>query len=441
MKLRVWSRGLAALLFIAILGPLGAPLARADDGRADEILRARYKLVLALIRHTPTYTPPVASRTLAYVGVTAYEAVASGRADMHTLAGQLHGLDATPRREAGASYDDAIALNAALSAMTHALFDNTGPTGQRAMSAVDDKLRARAIADVPADAVARSEDYGRKLAERISAWAQDDGGAVIENMGFPLTYSFTEGAAHWKATSLIAQQQMPLLPRWGSNRTFAMPGAATCGLPGPPAYSEDRDSTFYKQALEVYETTRAMTAEQRDIAHFWADDAMLSVTPPGHWVSIALQVLASQHAPIERDVDVLARVGVAVADGFIGCWRSKFQYDLLRPQTYIRRVIDAKWEPLLITPPFPEYPSGHSSQTGAAAQVMTKLFGDNFAFTDMTDRSDGLAPRSFPSFWAAAREAGISRMYGGIHFRAAIDDGLEQGRCIGEYTNALRTRD
>ena len=128
------------------------------------------------------------------------------------------------------------------------------------------------------------------------------------------------------------------------------------------------------------------------------------------------------------------------ADAFIGCWAAKFQYDLVRPITYIRRVIDPKWEPLLNTPPFPEYPSGHSMQSAAAAEALTGIFGENFAFEDTTRHGDGLKPRSFASFWAAADEAAISRLYGGIHFRAAIERGQEQGRCIAAYTNALRTR-
>ena len=125
---------------------------------------------------------------------------------------------------------------------------------------------------------------------------------------------------------------------------------------------------------------------------------------------------------------------------FIGCWQAKYAYDLVRPITYIRRVIDPKWEPLLNTPPFPEYPSGHSTQSGAAAAVLTAFFGDNFAFEDETGTADGRKPRNFTSFREAAEEAGISRLYGGIHFRAAIERGLAQGRCIAAYTNALRTR-
>ena len=121
------------------------------------------------------------------------------------------------------------------------------------------------------------------------------------------------------------------------------------------------------------------------------------------------------------------------------CIRDRFQYDLVRPVTYIKRVIDKSWEPLLITPPFPEYPSGHSTQSGAAAGVLTAVFGENFAFDDATHVDDGIAARSFPSFMAAAEEAAISRLYGGIHFRAAIERGLDQGLCVAGHTNALKT--
>jgi hypothetical protein len=183
-----------------------------------------------------------------------------------------------------------------------------------------------------------------------------------------------------------------------------------------------------------------LTDEQKLIARFWSDDPMLSPTPPGHWVTIALDQLALENATLDRQVEVLAKLGITVADAFIANWKMKYEYDLLRPVTYIRRVLDDKWSPLLITPPFPEYPSGHSTQSGAAATVLTALFGENHAFTDTTHEDDGLPARDFPDFWAAANEAGISRLYGGIHFRSAIDLGLDQGRCVGDFTNALVTR-
>ena len=292
---------------------------------------------------------------------------------------------------------------------------------------------------MPADVVARSESHGAAIAEHIAAWSRDDGGSVVQNMGFPLEYELNPGPGHWVPTSTIAQQQFPLLPDWGRNRPLAMPDGASCSAPPPPEYSEDPSSAYYREAMEVYEVKKTITPEQRAIARFWADDAMLSVTPPGHWTSIALNILERDQVGLEQSVDVLARLGIAQADAFIGCWQAKFVYDTVRPITYIRRVIDPAFETIVNTPPFPEYPSGHSTQSSAAATVLTTVFGDDFAFDDNTDEADGLKPRSFPSFSAAADEAGISRLYGGIHYRAAIEKGLEQGRCIGAYAVALKT--
>ena len=152
-----------------------------------------------------------------------------------------------------------------------------------------------------------------------------------------------------------------------------------------------------------------------------------------------MQIARNDGLPIERQVDAVARLGIAVSDGFIVNWRDKYKYDLLRPLTYIRRVIDPKWEALLNTPPFPEYPSGHSTQSGAAATVLSAALGDPYPFTDTTHEDDGLPARPFPDFRTAANEAGISRLYGGIHFRSAIEQGLAQGDCVGGFVNRLQT--
>jgi hypothetical protein len=431
----IMLRQLFIVFVVLISGSINAVAAQPED-----VLRSWYQLTLALVRHTPTYTPPVASRSFAYLGVTAFEAVTSGSADMKSLAGQLSGLQTLPQREAGKIYDDAVVIDSAMAFAAQNFFANTGPTGQHAMAALEAKLHAKISDGVAADVLVRSETYGRAVAQHVLLWSQSDGGAVIENMGFPMQYELTKGPAHWVPTSLISLQQLPLLPNWGKNRPFAMPSGTACALPAPPEYSEDKNSEFYKQALEVFETKKNISKEQRAIARFWSDDPMLSPTPPGHWISIALQIFERDHLALDKSVDVLARLGVAEADAFIGCWNTKYQYDLLRPVTYIRRLMDPKWESLLTTPPFPEYPSGHSTQSGAAAAVLTQMFGENFAFEDATHQRDGLPPRKFANFWAAANEAALSRLYGGIHFRAAVERGLEQGRCIGAFTNALQTR-
>ncbi len=432
------GKRMVALCFIMLA--LALQPAYASTVGADKVMRDWYRLILELVRHTPTYSPPVASRAFGYLGVTAYEAVASGDRSMTSLAGQLNGLTPVPQRAGGVSYDEAVVMQAALSSAALELFGNTGPTGQRALKRLTEKLSAEVSKGLDAELVARSEAYGRSVTDHILTWSESDGGAKIENMGFPLEFTLNNGPSHWVPTSLINQQQLPLLPKWGENRPFAMPTGNACPLPPPPAYSEEKGSDFYKEAFEVYETVKNLTPEQRAIARFWSDDPMLSPTPPGHWVVIALKVLDERQASAAEHADLLARLGISLADAFIGCWYSKFEYDLLRPVTYIKRVIDPKWEPVLITPPFPEYPSGHSTQSGAAATVLTAFFGENFAFTDNTHEKDKLPNRSFNSFWDAANEAGMSRLYGGIHFRAAIERGLEQGRCIGEKAVALRTR-
>jgi hypothetical protein len=374
------------------------------------------------------------------LGITTYEALAGGDTNLASLAGQVNALTPAPPRT-DATYDDAIILHASLSFAAKQYFGYTGPTGQHAMSRMIEVMGAKVNMGVDPEIVARSMAYGQAIGEHILAWSATDGGAVIENLGFPYAYTLTKGAHNWVPTSKISLQQVPLLPKWGENRPFAMPSGASCPLPPPPAYSEDPQSAFYAEAMEVVSVTKSLSDEQKLIARFWSDDPMLSPTPPGHWISIAMGILSAQNADGPRHAEVLAKLGMAVADGFIGCWNAKYEYDLLRPVTYIKRVIDKSWEPMLITPPFPEYPSGHSSQSGAAAAVLTDLFGEGFAFEDHTHAADGLPVRTYTGFWPAAEEAALSRLYGGIHFRSAIELGLDQGRCIGGYVNNIRTRE
>ncbi len=431
---------LTAGVALALLGGTGAVFADTRAGVAEKVLATWYHLALELVRHTPTYTPPVASRTLAYMGVAAFEALASEGGGLHSLVGQLNGLSAVPDRAPGQGYDTAVILNAVMDVLIHDLFANTGPTGQHAMETLTGRLAGQAADGVAADVVAASRSYGATLATAVLEWSRTDGGAVIDNMGFPAKWTVNPAPGHWVPTSKVVLQQAPLLPDWGKNRAFAMPDGDTCTLPAPTAYSEDKGSAFYAEAMEVYTTSQSLTEEQKYIARFWSDDAMLSYTPPGHWIAILNQVVAEKGLDLTAHVEALARMGVAMADAFIGCWAAKFQYDLIRPITYIKKVIDPKWEPMLNTPPFPEYPSGHSTQSAAAAAVLTALFGEGYGFTDESPAPDGVPQRQFASFRAAADEAAISRLYGGIHFRPAIENGQAQGRCIAAYAIGLKTR-
>ena len=436
MNRRSVGLGLGALAAL----PLVARPAFAASPRpqAAEVFDIWYRLVLELVRHTPTYSPPVASRAFAYLGVTGFEAVQMTGPGLRSLSGQMPGFGPVPR-DSG-PLDPPLVLHAALAQAVRRYFGNTGPTGQRAMAALTKQLGARLAEGLGQTVLDASVRQGEAVAAHVFGWSQTDGGAQIENMGFPMAYKRPEAPGSWVPTSLIVQQQAPLLPLWGENRAFAMPQNDACGLPPPPAYSEVPGSPFHAEAEEVFAVSQRLTDEDRAIARFWSDDPMVSPTPPGHWISIALQVLKAEAADAARRAEVLAVLGVALADAFIACWRAKFEVNLLRPVTYIRKHLDPQWESLLTTPPFPEYPSGHSTQSAAAAAVLTDYFGENYRFTDHTHEADGLPARTFGSFHHAAAEAGISRLYGGIHFRSAIVRGLEQGACVGAFATALRTR-
>jgi hypothetical protein len=397
-----------------------------------------YRLMLDLTRHTPTYSPPVAARSFAYLGLAQYELVAQQNQSLRSLAGQLSGFVGVPK--APTNLNTAAALHGLFSSGVEALYGNTGPTGQRVFAAVKNRLGAELTKALPTASLEPSQKYGQTLMQSILEYAKADGGATITNLGFPLTYPKATLPQEWIPTTALGMQQTPLLPKWGSNRPLVMKTGDACPLPAPPNYSSEKSSVFYQEALEVYNTVNKLTSEQRRIARFWSDDPMLSVTPPGHWVNIALNLALENNQTLAQFAEVQARVGLAVNDAFIGCWNTKYQYNLLRPSTFIRRHIDPAWETVLLIPPFPEYPSGHSTQSGAAASVLTAFFGENYAFIDRTGLDDGHEPRQFASFASAAEEAGISRLYGGIHFRTAVVRGLEQGRCIGAKVNALKFR-
>jgi len=203
-----------------------------------------------------------------------------------------------------------------------------------------------------------------------------------------------------------------------------------CPAPEPPAYSADTTSVRFHDAHDVFAAKTALTPEQREIALYWADNAGESGTPVGHWVSIAAQMVSERHLSAEDAARMMVFTSAAQADAFISSWGYKYKYNLIRPRTYIRRLIDSTWEPLIPTPPFPEYPSGHSTVSAAAAEVMTALLGDT-PFEDSTSIMVGHDVRRFESFRAAAHEAGISRIFGGIHFPTGNMGGRALGECIG----------
>ena len=388
---------------------------------------AWFDLMHRLIRHTPGFSPPVASRALGGAGLALYEAVLPGLPDHVSLAGTVNDLPSLPADGRNEAYHWPSVANAALAAMARGMF----PAAPPQLRAEVDALEARLVEPgIPRGIAMRSVDRGRAVAAAVKDWAMGDGGHEGYLRNFPSDYTPPVGPGLWVPTPPAF---LPALqPRWGTNRSMLLATADDCPPGAPPPFSTGVDSPFHAEAVEVYETVNGLTPDQEAIARFWADDPGETATPPGHSLSILTQVLRTQDRSLADAAVTYAQLGIAVCDAFIACWRVKYRHNLLRPITYVRATIDPAWgDPLpLVTPPFPEYPSGHSVQSAAAAAVLTAFFGA-IPFTDHTHDARGLPARSFASFDAFAEEAAISRLYGGIHFRSAIEDGLEQGRCIG----------
>ena len=197
--------------------------------------------------------------------------------------------------------------------------------------------------------------------------------------------------------------------------------------------------THAQEEYKKMQISNQATQEQRQFALYWADDPGKTPTPAGHWAFIATDLLRTRKASLAEAGEVYARLNIAMADAFIAAWHTKYALNLLRPVTYVQLVIDSNWVPgLMATPPFPEFPSGHSVQSSTAAAVLAEAFGADTAFTDNTHNDRGWGPRNFKNFAAAADEAALSRLYAGIHFRAAIENGQVQGRCVAAKVLALK---
>ena len=251
------------------------------------------------------------------------------------------------------------------------------------------------------------------------------------------------GTGTWSATP--PDFAPALLPNWGRNRPFVLKAGAgreaECAAPPPLPYAEEKGSPFYKEAEEVYRIANAATQEQRQFALYWADDPGKTPTPAGHWTYIAGDVLKARKATLADAALAYAPLTLAMSDAFVAGWRTKYETNVLRPVTYVQLFIDSNWTPQLMnTPPFPEYPSGHSVQSAAAAAVLSDLFGANTAFVDNAHNDRGWGPRSFKSFAAAAEEAALSRLYAGIHFRTGVTGGQVQGRCVAQRVLGLKLK-
>lgn len=400
-------------------------------------------ILRAGVRNSPTYS----SRSLAYMGLTMYESVVNTDATRRSMKGQLTGLTTLPTPEAGADYYWPLTLNAGQATMLKLLYPVPANLNQFFKTKIDslyNLILTEKSSNLSTPVIERSVKFGEDLAKAIFEWSKTDGGHEGYLRHFDPAFNFPSGAGYWKPpTAGQTVSLYPLHPYWGQNRTFS---AANAAMPTPAIipYSNNPSSEYYKLYDSVYKKNLTLTNEEKQIAAWWADDPTETFSPPGHSYNLATIAIKKAKPNIVKAAESYARVGMVVADAFICCWKTKMKYFNERPSTFVRANINPNWVQFWPEPPFPAFPSGHSTQSAAAATVLTSLYGNNFSFTD--NSHDGatrlfypvaLRSRNFNSFWETAVESAYSRFLGGIHTQQDNEIGLTEGKKIGENINAL----
>ncbi len=381
------------------------------------------------------FSPPVSSRIYSYASLAAYEAIRFNEKALPSITSQLQGFVSMPQPEKNKNYNFLLSATKAFFTVAekitfskdslikyqHAVYNDF-------KSLLDKKTFERSISF--------GENIGKKILERttIDLYKETRGmsrflGAIEKGKWRPTPPDYLDGAE----------------PNWGKIKPLVLDSAAQIKCPSPPVYSEEKSSDFYRTLSEVYTITSKLTDEQRTIAKYWDDNPFViehsghlmygnkKITPVGHWIGITTIACKKTNAEATKIAQAYALTAISMFDVLISCWNEKYKHQTVRPVTVINELMDIRWQPYLQTPPFPEHSSGHSGISAAAATVLTKLFGDGFAFEDTSNLRYIGMKRQFESFNQAAQEVSMSRVYGGIHYRTGVDAGAKQGEEIANY--------
>lgn len=419
---------------------------KAEAQDADDFHASMQQLTDVIVHDI--FSPPVAARIYSYASIAAYEGLRHDYPEYKTLTGQLNEFESMPQPVAGQEYCYPLASLQAFTTVGKAMIFSE----DKIVAYQEDLYKKYQDLKMPQEVYDRSLAYGNEVAAAVLQWA--DGDMYKQTRTFP-KYSITEKNEMWKPTP--PDYMDGIEPHWREIRLMVLDSAQQFSPKPPTEFSMEKDSKFYKETMEVYNALRAADKKELEervaIAQFWDCNPYVSthsghvmfatkkITPGGHWMGITKIACQKNNADMMRTTEAYTRVSIALMDAFISCWDEKYRSNLVRPETVINENIDEEWRPALQTPPFPEHTSGHSVISRASAVALTELFGDNFAFKDDTEEAYGLPVREFKSFYHASEEAAVSRLYGGIHYRPAIDFGVEQGQNVGEYiVEELKTR-
>ncbi len=400
-------------------------------------------LYLEIERYAAGYRPGPAPRSLGLMGLAVYEACVAGMPDHNSLKNRFNGMN-LPVVEAGAEYHWPTVVHGVYSTMMPKFFPNTTADLTNKMSALTNRYNAEFAAEVSSEVFNRSLNHGKSVGDAMWEYGAKDPYAhdAYKNpfAGYDWQQHY-DGPGDWVPTTPGPPQ--PMFAHWGKVQTFAITESMKLSRP-PLPYSESPTSAFYAQALEVYaQNTPSLSYEGKWIGEFWSDDLLnLTFSPGPRWVAIGSQIIRHENSNLAIAIEAYAKVGMALSDAAVACWHSKYYYNLERPESYIQRVIDPSWDCNLdnptngdkgFTPPFPAYPSGHSTMGGAGAEALANMFGYSYAMTDKCHehRTDFVGvPRSFGSLYEMAQENAWSRVPLGVHFEMDCTEGVRHGTVI-----------
>jgi len=423
------------LSVFALLAASACNNKKADRLSDTEILHQNQDQLTQVIIYD-VFSPPVASRIYAYSSLASYEAIRFAQPGSNSFATVLNGFNPLPKPEKGKEYAFTLAATKAFFTVVHKVVFSLD-----SLKSYEDRVYTQFKDSLSKETYDRSVMFGDSIGKVILARSYLDN--YKQTRGMP-KHLGAKDPGKWRPTGPDYFDGNEAY--WGSIKPLILDSAELANAPvmNNIEFSLDPESDYFKEVMNLYEVTNNLTDEQREIAKYWDDNPFVmehaghmmfgnkKITPGGHWMGITAIASRQSNADAVKTAKAYSAVAVAMYDAFICCWKLKYRTNSVRPVTVINETIDEQWEPMLQTPPFPEFPSGHSTITRAAADVLTHMFGENFAFEDTSDLKYIGMKRSFKSFAQAADEASISRVYGGIHYRFSVDGGVKEGKKVGE---------
>lgn len=433
MSITHFSRTLCLLVFFCNLFLVfGAKLTVQEE--CLRIHNRWLKESFALTKNTVGFSAPVTARSFAYFTLGIFESTVQLYPEQQSLAGQLDGYHRDIWTADPFSIDWCLVANTVDKKILDYLYRNMPPSNALSMSALSDSITKTFSRKLSDEKRRLSLEYGYALAQSIIDWSKRDGADEGFNKNYPENYAPPVCYSCWTKTT--PGYFSAVQPFWGLNKHLIFGGDSLLVGCTPMPFSTDQNSPMFKDALLLYKTAKEPNPTHELIAEYWDDSPGYSGTPTGHLMQLAVQLVEERKLAPSKAMELYVKMGIAINEAFIHCWKLKYTFNLLRPISYIQRFIVPQFNTFIATPSFPEFPSGHSFQSGAGTQILKGYFSDTIAFSDNTNKwrsdIDGSA-RTYSSFTQLSEEISMSRFYGGIHFKTTLETSLYYGRIIGSY--------